>query len=528
MSFIAKLYEQSKLSKFIILIAVFSLVSGLALRTATVFSLNYSNDEAGTSLYVTGHSYQDVRTLMETSPYVQASDLLVMQSEDPNKSLLDTIKIISEEDPQHPPLYWIIAALWVKVVGDSEAGIRILSLLLSLLALAVIFFLVQLLVPNNPLAPPIAVALSALSPFHAVFAAEARDQSLLILLALLSTTLLLARRWKTYTIVLIALTYTSLFSICILCVHSAIVFMNWNSYKRTDRTHLIFSWVTCAIAFLPWLINLVLQMRMAVAGLNWLQFDFVSDTIFYFRTILSYLARTFIDFNLRADSSSVLEYVLQVPFIIGVLAVEFFAIIYLLYSASSKVRSFVCVLILSNLLPMFISDMLTGGSSIVVGRYWVPLFLGLQMAVVMWIADLLASKNTFQLKAGFLTLIFLLLIGGSSLVQMGRSSVWWSKGDKDFATAINVVNESANPVLLADDINLMIGLSRIVKPSTALVMAPKILARNLCEKFSDIFLRIRYLPTEQLYQNMNGFTIERIVPRFFRVRCNLSDRQNNN
>ena len=84
----------------------------------------------------------------------------------------------------HPPLYQIILKCWILLVGNSEPGVRLLSLLLTLAALA---RLMQWSTKLNPWAQWTAIAIFSTSFLFAFYAQEARSYALNLCLATLLT-----------------------------------------------------------------------------------------------------------------------------------------------------------------------------------------------------------------------------------------------------------------------------------------------------------------------------------------------------
>jgi uncharacterized membrane protein len=85
---------------------------------------------------------------------------------------------------QHPPLYYVLLHLWLRL-GDDAATVRALSALLSALNIPALYLLGRRLVGSR--AGLLAAAILALSPFHVRFAQEARMYALLSLNASLAT-----------------------------------------------------------------------------------------------------------------------------------------------------------------------------------------------------------------------------------------------------------------------------------------------------------------------------------------------------
>jgi mannosyltransferase len=82
-----------------------------------------------------------------------------------------------------PPLYYMLLHFWLAVAGDSEAGVRSLSLLFALLAIPASWWAGRA-IWGTTRAAWIAAALAAFNPFLSQYAQEARMYSLIALLAI--------------------------------------------------------------------------------------------------------------------------------------------------------------------------------------------------------------------------------------------------------------------------------------------------------------------------------------------------------
>ena len=94
---------------------------------------------------------------------------------------------------QHPPLYYALLHLWIKIAGDSPDNVRMLSAVLGTLTIPVMYLLGRRLMGTT--VGLLAASILALSPFHVRFAQEARMYTTLMLnasLALLALSYLLA------------------------------------------------------------------------------------------------------------------------------------------------------------------------------------------------------------------------------------------------------------------------------------------------------------------------------------------------
>lgn len=93
-------------------------------------------------------------------------------------SLWDGWRWLIEVD-QHPPLYYSLLHLWIRLFGSLEGPVRALSALASTLTIPVFYAACRRLL-DRPTAT-LAVVILALSPFHVQFAQETRMYALLTL-----------------------------------------------------------------------------------------------------------------------------------------------------------------------------------------------------------------------------------------------------------------------------------------------------------------------------------------------------------
>jgi hypothetical protein len=82
-----------------------------------------------------------------------------------------------------PPLYYVLLHFWLAIAGDSEAGVRSLSLLFSLLAIPVAWWAGRAIWGSSR-AAWMAAVLTTFNPFLSQYAQEARMYSLIALLAI--------------------------------------------------------------------------------------------------------------------------------------------------------------------------------------------------------------------------------------------------------------------------------------------------------------------------------------------------------
>jgi len=112
--------------------------------------------------------------------YDEAHSVLIANMNFPfeiNRYLLET-------DLQHMPVYFYILHFWIKIFGESDVILRMLSLIFSILSIPAIYDLSKKII-NDKLAL-IAPLLLAFNTFHIIYSTEVRMYSLIMLLSILS------------------------------------------------------------------------------------------------------------------------------------------------------------------------------------------------------------------------------------------------------------------------------------------------------------------------------------------------------
>lgn len=244
------------------LIAVL-LVLGIFFRFVNLDRKIYWFDETYTSLRVSGYTEQEVIGQVFDGSIISVEDLLKYQHTNPEKNLANTIESLAKEDAQHGPVYYIIVRLWVQWFGNSPAVTRSLSAFISLLVFPCIYWLCLELF-ESPIVGWTAVALIAVSPFHVLYAQEAREYSLWTVTILLSSAALLrAMRlktkasWRTYAAILALSLYTFLFTGLVALGHGIYVALTERFRLTKISIAYLLSSLAGLLAFLPWLLVVI-------------------------------------------------------------------------------------------------------------------------------------------------------------------------------------------------------------------------------------------------------------------------------
>jgi uncharacterized membrane protein len=469
------------------------LLLGVFFRVINLDRKVYWFDEGFTSLRVGGYVIQEVVKQTFNGKIIGVSDFREYLSPNQNRSWLDTIHSLAVEDPQHPPLYYLILRQWMQWFGNSVTAIRSLSALISLLVFPCIYWLCRELFPLSPLTAWMAIALVAVSPLHVLYAQEARQYSLWTVTILLSCAALLQanRRpnllnWGIYAITLTAALYTFLFSAFVAIAHGIYMLVSERfRWTKIVRAYLLAT-ILALIAFAPWLAIVIRNYGRLRDSTNWIS----EAKIPTWQLILSWgNTIQLVFFNPHEFNIITVSLVL---FLCGYA-------IYFIYRNSTRSWLFIFNLLAIAALFLAIPDFLTNGQRTLQARFLIPCYLSLQIAV----AYLLATKINLPYlpkwqKQIWLFLASAVLIGGIfSSAKIAYSETAWNKGknQKDPEIA-RIVNQTAEPLLVVNnyqslyDCNAtyLFSFSHLLEPKVKLLLANQSSFSILDNSFSKIFL----------------------------------------
>ncbi len=106
---------------------------GLALRFTGEPTRLFWSDEAVTALRVSGHTARAFVAANAVGKPRSVSEILRFTGRGEHGSAVDTVRSLANEDAQHPPLFYVMTALWTRVAGMSIAQLRAPALLFGLL-----------------------------------------------------------------------------------------------------------------------------------------------------------------------------------------------------------------------------------------------------------------------------------------------------------------------------------------------------------------------------------------------------------
>ncbi|MEO0350891.1 MAG: glycosyltransferase family 39 protein [Cyanobacteria bacterium P01_A01_bin.15] len=493
---------------------------GIFFRIANIGEKIYTVDEVRGILRASGYTSQEFVAEVSTGDSITAASLQQYQLPTDQRRLSDTVNAL-KGNPEHPPLYYLLARFCMQLFTSSTAA-RGLAALVGILTLLSMYWLCLELFQSADIAW-IGAGLMAISPFHVLLASEARQYTLWGLLATGSSAFLLrALRsnrpgpWIGYGIAVTLGLYTHLFFVWVILSQGLYVLI-LEKLKLTQRVwRYLATLLLCGLAFAPWLAVILGNLDRLEKTTRWAsQYNTgLFDRLAFW---LTNIAMGFVDFNGAAS--------LKNPVIYLVLGLVLSSIYLLCKHTPRQVWLFVLMLMGVTGLGQIVPDLMLGGRRSLLARYSLTSYIGLEMAVAFgiyhgWQRILqrdfspyqqrfsksgIVGKNLYAVHRCGTVLIVILGIVSSGLISQ---SLDWGKGSSSLNLAIApIVNATPSPLVIGDEETFMLSLSYKVKPSVEFkLMARNPVGTNISFESSgpltaepDTFL---YFPSNQLLEKV--------------------------
>ncbi|OUL26758.1 hypothetical protein BV375_20835 [Nostoc sp. 106C] len=504
--------------KFLLIILI---VLGVFFRFINIDKKIYWRDEALTSLQISGYTQTEILQEAFNGSIITVADLQKYQQIKPNSSVIDTVKSLAIETPEHPPLYYMMSRLWVQCFGSSIAATRSLSVLLSLFVFPAIYWLCLELF-ESPLVGWIAMAIVAVSPFHVLYAQEAREYSFWTVTILLSSAALLRamrlktkQSWGVYALNLALGFYSYLFFAFVAVSHGIYTIIT----ERFKLTKTLVAYLIAAasgfLLFAPWAVVVITNLEQLKKSMSWISYRFTFIELAT-RWIFN-INRIFVDWNYGLSFNSPIPYLV----IIAILILAVYSLYFVWRNTSERQWLFIFTLIGITALALVLPDLISGGQRSRVLRYIIPCYLGVQLAVAYLFATQITSISLkkWQHKSWQVIMVILLTSGVASCVISSKAAVWWNKLGIDNTQLTMIVNKASNPLVISDTslpsdiLSFSYGLNKDVH--IQLVTQPDLL--KIADSSDDIFL---YNPSKALktqVEKENKYKVKRLQPPLFKV-----------
>ncbi|WP_017314825.1 glycosyltransferase family 39 protein [Mastigocladopsis repens] len=501
------------------LLIIVVLCLGIFFRFVNLEQKVYWHDEAYTGLRISGYTKKEFVQQVFNGRVMNVESIRKYQYPNSEKGIIDTMHSLAVEDAQHPPLYYVLIRLWVQIFGNSIAVTRSLSAVISLLAFPCIYWLCLELF-KSPITGWISIALLAISPFHVLYAQEARQFSLWTVTILLGSASLLRamrlggkRLWVIYAVTVAIGLYTFLFSGLVTLAHGIYVFV----IQRFQFTKPVKAYLVAAsagfLAFVPWIlvvINNLSQIDKTTASAQ--QRQSISALVTDWSSNISYLFGDFWRYepffpDLHFPGLRWGRYL--VPLILILVGFSF----YFIYLRTAKqVWLFIFTLFGVPALALILNDVIIGGKLSVRSRYIIPCYVGVQLAVAYLFASQILSNKALQRRFCNLVLVAVISTGVLSCAVSSQAETWWSKGSHANPQIARIINSSIKPLLISSNHSLNIGdimsLSHLLNSKVQIQLVTKPNIPKIPNGFSEIYL---YNPSKQFRTDLEKtFTIDTV------------------
>jgi uncharacterized membrane protein len=452
-------------------VLILTLVLGVFFRFINLDHQVYWHDEAYTSLRLSGYSAIEVNQTLFDGEVINRNAFQQYQRPNAQKTIADTVHSLAVDDSQHPPIYYVLLRLWTQTFGTGIAIVRSLSALFSLILFPGLYWLcrelfLQIQSPRRQNAtaktlgeifPWIAIALIAVSPFHVLYAQEAREYSLWAgLIALWSAAFLRAIRCQTWsawagtTIFLVLCLYTQPVTLLLMVGYGAYLLLVQRFQLTKNTLAGLLSLALGLLAFAPWL--QILAQNWSRTGANWTSVPLPLDILL--KTWALHLERFFIIPEGDFGFDTWLIY-LTLPFLLGLFAYA----VYVLCRQTS-VRVWLMVIILTGivLLILGLPDLLIGGQRSTSSRYLVPFYLGLPIAFAYLLSSKLVSSSAFQRNLGRGAIATILSLQILFCALNTQAETVWTKGiNYNLPTVADILNAAPRPLLVSHSFGINFG-----------------------------------------------------------------------
>lgn len=481
----------------------------------------YWYDEVYTSLRLSGSTKVDIFEQVGTAQH-NFGNLTNFQCPPRDGNLGNVLHGLITDDV-HPPLYFALLYYWIKVLGCTTAHLRLFSAILSLLLILASYVLTREIFRSEAIAL-LTTLLMTNSPIFLIYAQEARQYALLVLLALSSSIFLYRHLDRKNTKISIKnLIFYSFLSTAGLYCHTLYYgvvagqlghcLFNSIPFKRNQsliknilsgiqlNKEIIFTLGLSLSVFLIWLLKVILVQGFKItvgADYTWKEF---SSQVLWQRIVLNFTSIIH-DFESPLKSEILTQNVANSSLLdlnLNEILMTIFIPVILLYSLwytikhSDRSRTVLLGWLALPSILFLLKDLLLGGSAASIIRYQLLSVFGLYAALSFCSIHLLKTLSSEGLKYLVTALIIILCQQQlTSNFNYLNASSWWSKyGDYQLYEFANRVHQSPQPIVVVEAnyremVNLL-KLSYVLEPTVPFQLLEKNNVPESILKSYDVF-----------------------------------------
>ncbi len=478
-------FTKSRQQMLLVLLTI-AVLLGVCFRLVNLDRKLYWHDETFTSMRISGYHEAEVVQAIRAAGIVDMGYMQTFQTPHPERRVGDTVKALTIDGPQHPPLYYGMAHFWVKLFGGSVTSVRLFPVLLSLFALPAVYWLGWELFQSH-VASAIATIFLAVSPMHVLYAQESRQYSLWTVLIVVTGALVLRalrspvrNHWLLYSLSQAALLYTTVLSAFVVVSHGVFVLLH-QGLRVTQRVwQFLLATLLSLLLYAPWIWVFLHNRRQVKDTLNVGSAKWAFSAADIVKGLMRLPGRLFFDFNVNPGDPWFYS-LLQWFFTPAILLLTLYAFYYLMRTTSLQVWAFPLTLVGGYGGLMVLQDLLVkgqGGGGSTTYRYMIPCWIGIQLAISYLLAQKLTPAITRPTAFWKGVLAVLVTTSLLSSLAVSQAQLWWSKGsislEAIYPTA-EYINQAEKPILISDAVSWdLLMMSYLINPDV------KVLAKPIC------------------------------------------------
>ncbi|MBS0419134.1 MAG: glycosyltransferase family 39 protein [Proteobacteria bacterium] len=446
---------RSMLQAVVLAVAVLATLAGVFFRTHNPGAKTFWGDELVGLTHTLGYTEAEI---VRAGPQVRtAADIQVYfnlagpQNSGP-RPLRATVASLASEDPQHPPVFYLMQRLWAGVAGVSPTALRTLPIIFGLLTIGAMAWLALELFQSRR-AALIAASLYAISPFAVLYAQEARETTLWTLEIVTASVLLLraARTagtgsWVAYAVVCTLSLYTYPLSATVMAAHFALVISIPSLRQRRVLLPYVIASAVATLLFLPW--PLLSNTHAGAKALGVLLAN-EQTPLGLVVTFLRDIKASMID--LGAVEPGSLSRLTSMALGTAVLAVVLASIGRLAVASRDRVAErFILALFVIPTLPI---ALINGGALISQLRYLAPAFLATQLALTALFCASFPTERRARGSAIVFAATYVLIVafGVLSCVISAGADTWYPKAWQRSPHVAAIINQAPRPLVVGDE-----------------------------------------------------------------------------
>ena len=457
-------------------------------------------------------TYQQVQGQPVRSQPLQNPQELSQARQDPqargaqheySSSVLELVLDLARHDPQHPPLYYVLAKVWVNVWGDSVLALRTLSVIFSVLALPALYWLMRELAASRR-AAMLAVLFMGVSPLFILYGQEAREYALWSLTLLLSSAALLrARRlsqlgslssvrraWFLYGCCMLIAVYTSLSTLSLILVQLLYVALVTRLRWSRALVGFMLSLSAVGLLFLPWALNLLRNFEAFSASMAWSSVIVIPRTA-VLRILSLNVTRNVFDFWPEVVQDQWLPITASVACTTVVLC----ACVWAIKSSPRATRLYLLLLLVLPTAMLLMPDLLFGGIRSTNARYLMPVWLGVLAALALAFDQALTRanravlcgqpsrcQNVFFTRQRVVVQLwsavgcFVILALATDILHARQLAPWTKSLSISLPDVAKVINQSPHPLIVGNQERHhpgnLFALANLLKPEAKMQLVP--------------------------------------------------------